>query len=213
METTISSGNLQSFLRLLDDKGMTCGRFTAILGSGILADIFDPDADLGNRDAVRAALELGTIMPEIFRLSVDYGMSLEQMIAAGRYDGKNRDINITQNHFQIEGRGIVEFEARYFHFNLNVFSEKAVKWIKQADKSNPWSPAKIEHLLSLGATFPDEQRKFPIVSPGSLIEIFCYHRVPYLSKEGSFRNLYLSWWDDNWPLDCHFLAVRKVSVP
>lgn len=211
METTLSSGNLQSFLRLLDEKRMTHERFTTILGNGILADVLDPNADLGNRDAVRIALKLGAFMPDIFRLVVDYGKSLEQMIAAGHYNWKND--NITTKRFPIEGEGVVEFEARYFNFDHNISSENAVEEIEQADKDNPWTPAKIEHTLALGASFPEEQRKFPIIGLGSVAKVNGYRRVPDLRRSGSDRDLDLYWWGSGWYSGGRFLAVRKVSAP
>ena len=148
------------------------------------------------------------LIDDVFRLTVDYGQSLEQMIAAGRYDWKNSDI--TKERFPIEGKGLAEFEARYFDFDIS--SEGAVDAIKQEDENNPWSPAKIEHVCSLGSTFPDEQRKFPIIGLGSVAEVNDYRSVPCLYRGASERYLYLCWWhDDCYPV-CRFLAVRKVSV-
>lgn len=146
----------------------------------------------------------------LFRLTVDYTQSLEQMVAAGRYDWVNSDI--TAKRFPIVGEGIVEFDARYFHFNRSISSENAVKEIESADTANPWMPAEIEHTLSHGKTFPDEQRKFPIVGLGSVAKVRGYRGVPCLSKGGSRRRLFLDWWYDVWDPGYRFLAVRKVSV-
>lgn len=146
---------------------------------------------------------------DIFRLTVDYGQTLEQMIAAGRYDWKNDDI--TAKRFPVEGKGIVEFEGRYFHFNRNISSENAVGGIELADTVNPWSPAKIEHVLSHGATFPEEQRKFPIVGLGSVAWVYGDRSVPGLYGVDSGRRLSLGWWSGDWRPICRFLAVRKVS--
>lgn len=208
-QTTMTSGNLQSLLRLMDDKGMTDLQFTKILSSGILADVFDPNADLGNREAVRIALRLDTGVPDVFHLTVDYRQSFEQMVAAGHYDWFNT--NITAERFPIVGEGVVEFEARYFRLNRNISSDDAVKEIESADTGNPWMPAKIEHTLSHGKTFPEEQRKFPIVGLGSVAEVSGSRHVPYLYEGGSKRGLYLDWWNDVWDPAYRFLAVRKVS--
>ena len=86
---------------------------------------------------------------------MDYGQSLEQMIAAGRYDWKNGDI--TAKRFPVEGKGIIEFDARYFHFDRNIGSDEAKRLIEE----DGWQVAKIEHVLSHGKTFPDEQRQYP----------------------------------------------------
>ena len=114
------------------------------------------------------APKLDTLVPDIFRFTVNYGQPLEVMIAAGRYDWVNSDIRAER--FPIdEGSGIVEFEGRYFHFTRNIFSEDVVKVIEVVDTNNPWSPAKSEHALSFGATYPGEQRTYPIVGLGLVL--------------------------------------------
>ncbi|MCX6786409.1 MAG: hypothetical protein NTU85_01140 [Candidatus Kaiserbacteria bacterium] len=147
---------------------------------------------------------------DTFRLTVDHNKSLAEMIAAGRYDWTNDDI--TAKRFPITGEGLVEFEARYFHFDRNISSEDAVKKIEQTDKENPWMSAKIEHLLAFGEKFPEEQRKFPIVALGSVAGVRGDRGVPCLGRDGSRRGLGLHWWSNDWGSGCRFLAVRKVSV-
>jgi hypothetical protein len=149
---------------------------------------------------------------DVFRLTVDYSQSLEEMVAAGHYDWKNG--NITAKRFPIVGKGVVKFESHYFHFDRNISSESAVKEIEGADTANPWSPAKAEHVLSHGKTFPDEQRKFPIIGLGSVAKVYGYRLVPVLDGDDSKRSLYLNLhlWNADWHPAVRFLAVRKVSV-
>ena len=129
------------------------------------------------------------------------------MIAAGQYDWENNDI--TTKRFPLHASdGIVEFEARYFHFDRNISSEDAIEEIKKAG----WEPAKIEHVLSHGKTFPEEQRKFPIVGLGSVARVRGDRGVPCLGRCDSRRWLSLSWFGYGWNPLCRFLAVRKVSV-
>lgn len=137
------------------------------------------------------------------RLTLDYGMSLEQMVAAGHYDWTNSDI--TTKRFPIVGSGVVEFEHKLFHFDRNVSSEEADRLIIV----DGWQPAKIEHLLAFGAAKPEEQRKFPVVALGSVAEFDGKRRVPYLYGVGSGRDIHLRWRGDDW-LGCYrFLAVRN----
>lgn len=96
----------------------------------------------------RIAPKLEEVMSNVFHLTVDYSQSLEQMIAAGRYDWRNDDI--TAKRFPIKGEGIVEYEARYFNFDRNISSENTIDAIEAEDTANPWSAAKIEHVLSHG---------------------------------------------------------------
>ena len=145
------------------------------------------------------------LLYDVFRLMVDYGQSLEQMIDAGRYDYANNDI--TTKRFPIKGEGKVEFEGRYFHFNRTTSSKNAIAAMKEAG----WEPANIEHLLVLGEKYPDEQRKFPIIGLGSVAEVDGDRSVPCLDRSDSGRNLYLSWFGHDWDGSCRFLAVRNKA--
>ena len=210
-QVLMNGGQLLKFLTILEQKGATPESVQRAIASGVLADVFDPMAKFDDRDAFRSALKLGTLLPDTFRLTVDYGQSLEAMIADGHYDWKNNDI--TAERFPITGDGIVEFEGRYFHFNRNISSENTIKEIEAADTANPWSAAKIEHVLSHGKTFPEEQRKFPIIGLGSVAKVLGNRLVSYLGKGGSERYLDLLYrFDYVWSPGYRFLAVRKVSA-
>lgn len=153
-----------------------------------------------NSEVVEKNLAISAIS-EVFRLTVDYSQSLKKMIAAGRYDWTNSDI--TAKRFPVNGKGVVEFDACYFHFNRDIESEDAVKGIEAAG----WSVAKIEHLLSYGKTFPEEQRKYSIVGLGSVGD----RGVPCLDEGGTGRCIVLGWWHNGWvSFFCRFLAVREV---
>lgn len=214
METTHTSQQLTAFLNLLKAKKTKPDRFTAILGSGILADVLDSDADLSNRDVVRKALGIS----KVFRFKVDYEQSPEQMIAAGRYGDVSNNI---AKRFPIHGKGVVEFEARYFFCNGHgACWEKVAEDIEQKDTTNPWMPAKFEHVLSHGKTFPEEQRKFGIVGLGTKITGSLDFQVPLLYGDDFDRGLSVisgietddtSWWSKA-NVELYFLAVRKVSA-
>ena len=146
------------------------------------------------------------VRPGLNIITVDYGMTFAEMIVVGRYESKNIDIDIKR--FPLKGKGIVEFETRMFHFNRDISSEKAVELIQTDDKTNPWKPARVEHLLAYGAQNPEEERKYPIVGLGFVGEIVGHRRVPYLRRDVSRRFLYFLWWVFDWNDDCRFLAVR-----
>jgi hypothetical protein len=147
------------------------------------------------------------VLPEQLTLSVDYGKPLEQMISAGRYDWKNDDI--TAKRFPVVGQDIEQFEAKIFHFDCHMSSEAVVEAIKAAG----WEPGKIEHLLSFGVKYPEEQRKYPIIALGSGALVGGGRRVPGLSRRGAERGLRLGWWGRGWDGDYRFLAVRAVVQP
>lgn len=183
--------------------------FQERLGNGVFADILDPSAKFPERDDWRKLLGLGPLVPELILLTVDYGMSLEAMIATGNYDWKNDDLDVKR--FPIKGEGVQEFEAHLVHPNRSISSEDCVKLIGDTDKANPWEPAKTEHLLAFGAKYPEEQRKYPIIGLGSVGVVDGGRRVPYLYRGDAGRRLSLAWWGSGWSSDCRFLVVRKVS--
>jgi len=141
-------------------------------------------------------------------LVINYGASLEDMIAAGKYTWVNE--SITAKNFPVEGAGIVRFESKIFHFNRGISSDDAVAAIQADDPQNPWAPAKIEHLLAYGAMNPEEQRQYPSVGLGSVAKVEGGCFVSYLYRSDAGRNLDLGWWGNDWHGGYRFLAVRKL---
>ncbi len=139
----------------------------------------------------------------VFTVTVDFGQTLEEMIAAGRYDWKNDDI--TTKRFPVKGEGKKEVEITVVHFNRVIESDEA---IKEMDALG-YRPATIEELLGFGKEHPDLQRSFPIIALGSVGEVRGHRGVPYLRGRGSRRNLDLRWFDHGWSADCRFAFVRK----
>jgi WD40 repeat protein len=90
-------------------QGSESDRVQEVLGSGILSDVFDPSARL-NRLAVRRALGLGAILSTPGSHVVNYGMTLEHMIAASNCDRECG--NIIAGQFPIVGEGDVKFSAQ-----------------------------------------------------------------------------------------------------
>ena len=143
-----------------------------------------------------------------YPITVNYTLSLAEMIAAGHYDLVNG--NITVQRFPVAGEGIVKFEAKLFHFDYPISSEEAVEEIRSADAVNPWELGKIEHLCAFGTKYPEEQCKYSIVGIGSSSKVHGIRSVPCLSGGDSRRDLNLGWWGGGWSGDYRFLAVRKV---
>jgi hypothetical protein len=171
---------------------------------GLLTQVLDVLEGRAQITPVNGEVLSTAISPEgILMLSVDYSQTLEQMIAAGRYDWKNDDL--TAKRFPIKGEGTEEVEAKLFHFGRSISSEDAKRLIEEAG----WEVAKTEHLLAFGVKHPDEQRKFPIIALGSVGEVGGDRGVPCLDGSGSERSLGLRWWGYDWNSDCRFLAVRK----
>jgi hypothetical protein len=141
-----------------------------------------------------------------FSIAVDYGKTLQDMIAAGRYDWVNS--NITAKKFPVEGTGTRTFRTRLFHFGSNISSEDAVA----AMEKESFTPATHIHGLAFGATFPDEQRKYPIACLGSSARVDFRRYVVGLGRSGAKRALHLCYWYGGWRGGWRFLAVQEVSA-
>ena len=144
-----------------------------------------------------------------FPILVDYTHSLAQMIAAGKYDSVNS--NITDKHPPppsiLAGLPIkAELKLELVPFNRTISSNDAIQELKQRGLR----PATPPELLAFGATYPEEQRKYPIVALGSVWQRWDGYRfVPYLSSDGDRRGLDRSFFGGGWRAGCRFLAVRE----
>jgi hypothetical protein len=138
-------------------------------------------------------------------IAVDYGTSLPDMIAGGKYDWVNP--SITADKFPIEGTGAKNFRTKLFHFSRDISSEDAIA----AMKSDNFLPATHLHGLAFGAAFPDEQRKYPIVCLGSSAQVCGGRGVVGLGGGGVGRDLRLYGWGGGWRGNWRFLGVQEVS--
>jgi hypothetical protein len=139
-----------------------------------------------------------------FKVTVDYGQSLADMIKAGKYDWVND--NITKENFPVNGQDKQEVEVLLFHFNRVISSDDAIAEMNKAG----YRPARIEELLALGACQPELQKQFPIVALGSAWRRPSGYRiVPCLVSDGSGRRLDLDDFEGGWDGSDRFLVLRK----
>lgn len=149
------------------------------------------------------------ILPQTFRLVVDYDLSLDEMVAAGRYNEANTyDLELVQ-----DAKGKREMEARYFHFNRRLSTEDARVLIATEDSAHPWTPASLSEILSHGATNPEEQRKYRIIGlTCAPVDDQRWEKFPCLGGGGRKRQF----WSRNnhrmsWRPADRFLAVREIK--
>lgn len=203
MSTTATLDQGKHFLTVLSQQGVTKEGLDAMIETGLFSDLCE--ASLNglsgvDRDEVR---KLYGLSPKTLRIVVDYSLSLEQMIAAGKYDWKNDDI--TAKRFPLKGNGKVELEPKLFYFGRDMSSDNV---IAEMDKEG-FRPCTIEELLAIGEQHPELQRKFPLVALGSVSEINGDHDVAYLHRDDSGRYTNLDWFDSDWDDFDRFPAVRK----
>jgi hypothetical protein len=196
-----------------------------VSGAGMAADVWtrldravkakggvDEDLHLLARDEGQAMIDqiadllvkAGAATRNAYPVTVNYAVSLADMIVAGKYDYANE--YITATNFPIQGEGEVNTEVVLVHFNRDISSEAAVTELAQMGLE----PAKLEHLLAFGSKFPEIQREFPIVALGSSwVDSRGGRRVPCLGRWYAERRLFLYCWDGEWPGRYRFAAVRK----
>lgn len=140
-------------------------------------------------------------------ITVNYAQSLEEMIAAGKYDWT--DEYITAENFQIQGNGVVNLEIVLFHPNRDIESEDVVKELDQMGLR----PATLPELCAYGAKYPETQREFPIVAlDSSWVGPSGECPVPCLDGDECSRErlLDLYYWADEWDADVRFAAVLRT---
>ena len=198
-------------------------RSQIVAGAGLVASIFtalvkkvreqggtDEDIHrLARPDGEEVLAEVARVIVgsacQTFKILVDYGKSLQEMIAAGNYDWVDGDI--TAEDFPTQGSGQQKIEVVLFHFNKRMTSEGAISEIKRAG----CRPARIEELLALGASQPELQKQFPIVALGSSRRFpGGVHGVPYLDWFSAKRHLHLDWFGVGWGPECRFAAVPTI---
>lgn len=138
-------------------------------------------------------------------ITVASDLALEQRIALGKYVWINSDIN--EKRFPHDTTTVGEWEYDLYYPNRDISSEDAVA----SAEVDGWIVAKAEHLLAYGESFPEEQRKYPIIALGSVCEVGGYRCVLGLWDVDGRRRLCLSYWSGGWGSDCRFLRVRKVQ--
>ena len=153
---------------------------------------------------VQAGKPIEKLAENCYKVPVDYGQTLQQMIANGKYDYVNSDINAS--NFPTQGSGQQNVVVELVHFGRDMASEAVLKEFE----ARGLRAATLPELLAFGATYPEKQREFPIIALGSVWRSRNGVRsVPFLGRLGSRRELNLYWYDDRWYDDCRFAAVRK----
>lgn len=206
-EATLDQGF--DWLKRLKDAGLSREQIQVIFDSGILTVVFDAvKADKTiDTEEVRKVMGLEPLLL-VYKIVVDYGISLAEMIKTGKYDWVNDDIVAKNFPIQIQAQGNEkqELEITLFHFNRYIGSDDAIKEIDKAG----YRPVSLAELLALGTSQPELQRQFPIIALGSVWQDRYGDRyVPYLWLDGSDRCLYLFLFESDWFPLFRFAVARK----
>jgi hypothetical protein len=193
---------------------MSTGQFREFAGAVLrsLPDDLDESVVQGwiqNQESLRKALREalapnGKSADNAYPLVVDYGLSVETAVRAGRYDWSND--NITSRNFPTKRKEKRQVVVELVHLDRSASTEDVLRELDKADMR----PAELHELLALGEVYPELQRGFPVVALGSVWQYQNgYRDVPYLYRRGAERLLDLSWIEFDWREICRFAAVRK----
>lgn len=141
----------------------------------------------------------------IFDVVVDYCQTIEKMTIAGSYNWADHDF--TSDNFSCDKHGELKITIKLFSFYTqdgNISSEEVLEEIKKQG----YRPAEIEELLSLGASYPELQEKFPIIALGSMWrDTKGVLRVPRLYNRAVGRDLALPAFTGGWSKGSRFAMV------
>ena len=141
---------------------------------------------------------------KIYSVIIDYNLTTEQMVAAGKY-GEIFD-NINFKNFSVKGKGRIKRQLELLFYDKSM---RADAILADMDASG-FRPATIEELLAFGIKYPKLQRVFPIVALGSVYQ--CRNGeigVVCLDNNRYKRTLQLTWVACDWDKHYRYLAVRK----
>jgi len=147
-----------------------------------------------------------------YQVTVNYSMSLADMIAVGKYDLVNE--GITQEHFPLPDRAKDEsclqapVELHLVHFGLSLTTKQVLTKLDEQG----FRPATLSELCAFGAVYPELQRSYPLVALGSLWQYpEGYINCPNLDGNDDERGLELRWYDpsDRWHDFYRFVVVSK----
>ncbi len=171
-----------------------------------------PEGDSIIDNVAKQLVAVGAMQRDAYVVPVDYGLSHQQQIEAGKfdwiagYDGKLIRKNPTEHLYSVP-TGTIEQRVTLVHLNRHA---KRLEIIAEMDKLNV-RPVLSPEFLALTKVHPDLQRKFPLVCLGS-VWVDSDGRRDVLCAFGSSgrRNLDVSWGDiGGWDDGCRFPAVRK----
>ena len=142
---------------------------------------------------------------DIYPVKVNYELSVEDAIEAGKYQAVNTEI--TGKNFPPSTRkGQADLEIILVRFDHRMKSEDVLDELSKEGLR----AAELPEFLAFGAERPDVQRKFSVVGLGSVWQDRKgYRNVPCLYTASEGRYLDLHWWDDGGYSYSRFAAIRK----
>ena len=159
-----------------------------------------------NGDGQRELLRVlrGALTPDgrpagnTYLVTVNYDLSVEDMVELGKYDWTNP--SITSEHFPVTRRGKSEVRVELLSSKELVGEVRSMSSdeISASLDNLGYLPVKLHELLAFGENHPEVQCEFPVVALGSVWPDRGNRYVPCLRRYGSERRLGLHWLQAEW---------------
>ena len=159
--------------------------------------------DAGLARALREAL---TWKDNVYPVSVNYVLAVEEAVELGRYDRVGPDIN--SKNFSTELTGLVDVLVELIRFNRLISTKEVVNRIEELG----YRSVNLQELIAFGTQYPGIQRDFPVVAPDCIWRGKTGDFVPCISGDEFKRELDLLFRSTEWGEDCRFAVVRKNVV-
>ncbi len=170
-------------------------RFLAVSKKAI-ADSLKVSANKKMSDVSASALNSGNK----FTTVVDYGKSLEDMLAEGSYSNVDEFLNPKLFPMRGTGKAVVNFKV------VDLGIDITTAFVLSSLNKKGLRPATLPELLAFGAKYPSERRKYGIIALGTVgVSAGGTKVVAFLLND----EVLLDGYDTFWTLNSRFLAVPK----
>lgn len=197
----------QELLMLFSRDRTKRAQLQKLLESGLLAELARADPEHVDREAFRAALVANKPV-ECYTISVDYYLSLEQMLKEAKLDKVHPDV-VELKFPQIKHQ-VLKMEIQLHHFGCKLCTPDVLAelWDRKLQ------PATLPEILALAAAQPQLQNRFWIAGLGSSSEEKGRLRFPLLYGVEGERGLNLVSRDPDatWEGECRFAAVSEEPL-
>lgn len=148
-----------------------------------------------------------------FRVVVDYSQTLEEMIAAGRYElvsTHGEEMDFGDFHVRCSKCDVEEVTIEIIRLDRRgqISPEDALSELELMSLR----PATLPELLAFGAKYPKKQRKITISAifgPTQPMKNFFVAALEGRSLDGWRKLSFIYQWDGTWCSHCRLAAVRK----
>ncbi len=201
---------VQISTRLFVVVAMFCAM--SAMGFGCLStqhQMVKPNDVVKQTEAVKRA-EVSNFAFKPYPVIVDYGRSVSQMVAGGKYDLMNESDIAADSFRDPAKKGKVNVNLYLVHLGVMVKDEEAARMLDALG----FLPADNDCLRTFGETYPKKQLEYPIIALGNAFtDAIGRYYVSYLDEcEPGMRCLHENTVvkpGEKWQEHCRFLAVQK----